>query len=237
MDFQPQFRLLGPVECWSAGERVDLGPPKQRTVMAALLVDAGRVVTQETLIERVWDDAPPAEVRNVLYTYVTRLRRILTAAGPVRLLRRSGGYLLDAAPDLVDVHRLRMLTARAKSPDLDDAERSALFGAALHGADGVPLADLTCAWASRTREHLIRLRADALIGHAAAEIRLGRPGTVVDALYDALAAQPLAEEIAARLMTALRHAGRTAEALDVFARTRATIVAELGVEPAAELRR
>lgn len=260
MDFQPRFRLLGPVECWDADGRVDLGPLKQRTVLAALLADAGRVVTQETLIERVWDDAPPTEVRNVLYTYVTRLRRILASArgvprqrerdgaadadqgpddatAPVLLVRRSGGYLLEADPEAVDVHRLRTLTARAKAPDLPDAERSALFRAALADADGIPLADLTCAWAARAREHLIRQRGAALVGYAAVETRLGRPGTVVDALHQALADQPLAEELAAALMAALHHAGRTAEALEVFARARSAIAAELGVEPSAELRR
>ncbi|GAA1967562.1 hypothetical protein GCM10009838_27250 [Catenulispora subtropica] len=232
------------MECWGPDGRVDLGPLKQRTVMAALLADTGRVVTQETLIERVWDDAPPAEVRNVLYTYVTRLRRVLASANgegeesaPVHLLRRSGGYLLEADPDAVDVHRLRTLTARAKGPGLDDAERSTLFRAALAGADGIPLADLTCAWAARAREHLVRQRGEALIGYAAVETRLGRPATVVDALHQALTDQPLAEDLAAALMTALHHAGRTAEALEVFARTRGTIASELGVEPGAELRR
>jgi DNA-binding SARP family transcriptional activator len=279
MDFQPQFRLIGPVECWGPGGRIDLGPLKQRTVMAALLADTGRVVTQETLIERVWDDAPPAEVRNVLYTYVTRLRRILASANattavngngngnaqgyvnangsgggsananaaggkangdqtaPVHLVRRSGGYLLEADPEAVDVHRLRTLTARAKGPGLDDTERSTLFRAALAGADGIPLADLTCAWAARAREHLVRQRGDALIGLAAVETRLGRSATVVDALHQALTDQPLAEDLAAALMAALHHAGRTAEALEVFARTRAVLATELGVEPGADLRR
>ncbi|NUR29593.1 MAG: hypothetical protein HOV83_27720 [Catenulispora sp.] len=219
---------------------------KQRTVMAALLADTGRVVTQETLIERVWDDAPPVEVRNVLYTYVTRLRRILTFAGgrgqgdgvaPVQLLRRSGGYLLETDPEAVDVHRLRTLTSRAKGPGLDDAERSALLRAALADADGIPFADLTCAWAARAREHLVRQRGEALIGYAAVETRLGRAATVVDALHQALTDQPLAEDLAAALMRALHHAGRTAEALEVFARTRGNIAAELGVEPGADLRR
>lgn len=248
MDYQSQFRLFGPVEYWSAGARVDLGPLKQRTVLAALLADTGRVVTQETLIDRVWDDAPPTEVRNVLYTYITRLRRILRTAGTgspkapadhggVRLLRRSGGYLLEAVPEVVDLHRVKTLVAQAKTPGLQDAERSDLLRAALASTEGVPLADIPCAWAARARERMIRLRVGALIGYSAVETRLGRPGTAVDALHHALADQPLAEELVSALMAALYQAGRTAEALDVFGRARSTILAELGVEPSAELHR
>ncbi|MFJ8136004.1 AfsR/SARP family transcriptional regulator [Streptomyces sp. NPDC096013] len=75
------FRLLGPVELWVAGRPVELGPAKRRTVLAALLVDAGRWVPAETLIDRVWGEDPPAQVRATLYAHVARIRRMLGEVG------------------------------------------------------------------------------------------------------------------------------------------------------------
>ena len=233
------FRILGPVELRVDGIPADLGPLKQRTVLAALLIDAGRPVTQERLIERVWDDAPPAEVRNALYTYATRLRRILASAAGVegaRLVRRSGGYLLDVPPETVDAHRFAGLAAGARAPGLTEEQRSELARQALDESGAVPLADLTCRWAARAREQLSRRRREVLTLHAALEIRLGRAATVVEALHAALAEAPLAEDLAATLMSALYFAGRCSEALNVFAETRAAIAAELGVEPGSDLR-
>src|SRR4029453_17476365 len=99
-----------------------LGPRKQRSVLAALLVDVGQVVGDETLIDRVWNGSPPAEVRNVLYTPVSRIRRLLasvTAASgePTSLNRRAHGYLLDVARDRVDLHRFRQLVIEARVAD------------------------------------------------------------------------------------------------------------------------
>ena len=234
------FRILGPVELRSRDGRVDLGPLKQRTVLAALLVDAGRPVTQEQLIERVWDDSPPAEVRNALYTYATRLRRILSSAPgaeDAQLLRRSGGYLLDVDAAAVDAFRFAALAAEVRAAGLSDERRSELARRALAESGAVPLADLTSRWAVRVREHLVRRRRDLLTLHAALEIRLDRAGPVVDGLYEALAEQPLAEDVVGTLMSALYFSGRSAEALALFAATRCAIVAELGVEPGSDLRR
>jgi DNA-binding SARP family transcriptional activator len=233
------FRILGPVELRVDGRPADLGPLKQRTVLAALLIDVGRPVTQELLIERVWDDAPPAEVRNALYTYATRLRRILASvagAEAARLVRRSGGYLLDVPPETVDAHRFAGLAAGARAPGLTEEQRSELARQALDESGAVPLADLTCRWAGRAREQLSRRRREVLTLHAALEIRLGRAAAVVEGLHAALAEAPLAEDLAATLMSALYFAGRSSEALNVFAETRSAIAAELGVEPGSDLR-
>ncbi|MFC0505240.1 AfsR/SARP family transcriptional regulator [Micromonospora costi] len=99
------LRLLGPVEIWGPGGPVELGPPRQRSVLAALACDGGTVLHAEMLIDRVWGDQPPDQARHTLHSYLARLRRILEAAGGARLVRRSGGYLLDGAPDLIDLHR------------------------------------------------------------------------------------------------------------------------------------
>jgi hypothetical protein len=109
-----EFRVLGPVELWHGGQRATLGHAKQRSVLAVLLMEAGRVVPTGVLIDRVWDHRPPDAALNVLYGYVARLRKALTPAG-AWLARESGGYLLDIAPDLVDAHRFTRLVAEAAS--------------------------------------------------------------------------------------------------------------------------
>src|SRR5690349_3421974 len=107
------LRLLGPMELRVDGRSVPLGPSRQRTVLAALAVDAARPVPVDTLIARVWDDKPPDGVRSGLYSYVTRLRRVLRQADGVTLDHRAGGYLLDLDPDSVDLLRFGRMTRAA----------------------------------------------------------------------------------------------------------------------------
>src|SRR5207248_102037 len=76
-----ELRLLGEVELRAAGQMLDVGAPRLQAVLAGLAVDAGRPVAIEALIDRVWDDTPPVEVRNVLYSYLSRIRRLLRQAG------------------------------------------------------------------------------------------------------------------------------------------------------------
>jgi len=123
-----QFRLLGPVEVVARGQTIEVGPPQRCTVLAALAVDAGRQVTAETLIDRIWDDRPPERVRRALHAHVTRLRRLLEQVDtvehtPSRLLRRSGGYLLDVEPERVDLHLFRRLLEHSRDPGRTDTER------------------------------------------------------------------------------------------------------------------
>jgi DNA-binding SARP family transcriptional activator len=234
------FQILGPVELWGQNGRVEIGPLKQRTVLAAMLVDAGRPVTQELLINRVWDDWPPVAARETLYTYVARLRRILASVPGgenASLLRRSGGYLFDVDPETVDLHRFSRLAAEAGSSGLSEEQRCELAGRALTEFAAVPLTDLTSQWADRVREHLVRRRRDMIRLHATLKIRLGGAASVVDSLRAALVDEPLAEDLVGMLMSSLCFSGRRAEALELFARTRASIAAELGVEPGPELSR
>jgi DNA-binding SARP family transcriptional activator/tetratricopeptide (TPR) repeat protein len=236
------LRLLGPVQWEVAGEPVDLGPVKQRTVLAALAVDAGRLVTWSALIDRVWDEAPVTDARRVLYTYANRIRRMLeavnaTAAGPpIELARRSGGYLLDADPDRVDLHRFRRLVAAAGESRHADPERVGLLGDALRLWRGAPLADLAGGWAERMRESWVQQRLNAAVAWGAAALRIGRHDEVIGTVGDLAAEYPLAEPLTGLLMLALVAAGREAEALGCYAASRARLVEELGTEPGPELR-
>ncbi|WP_329248643.1 tetratricopeptide repeat protein [Streptomyces sp. NBC_01478] len=247
------FRLLGPVELWVAGRPVELGPAKRRTVLAALLVDAGRWVPAETLIDRVWGEDPPAQVRSTLYAHVARIRRVLVDTGPllasgdssggsevpsaaVELVRGPAGYRLDVAADLVDVHRFRELVARARRAEVPDAARVLTLREAMGLWQGTPLAGLPGAWATRTRESWLRQYIDAVLVWADAELRVGGHLVVVDALSVLVAEHPLVEPLAVALIRALHAAGRGPEALACYAALHKRLADELGTAPGAEAR-
>jgi DNA-binding SARP family transcriptional activator/tetratricopeptide (TPR) repeat protein len=222
-----RLRLLGPMELRVDGRGVPLGPARQRTVLAALAVDAGRPVPVETLIDRVWDDEPPDAVRSGLYSYVTRLRRALGATdGRVRLHRGSDGYVLGIDPDAVDLLRFNRL-ARAGAGHAEEAMR--LWREPV-------LAGLAGAWVSLTRQQTQQRYLDVVLAWAGAHLVAGRPTEVLDTLRDLVARHPLVEPLAVLLIDALHRAGRTAEALERYAAVRRHLIDELGTEPGTELR-
>ncbi|MGM1063951.1 BTAD domain-containing putative transcriptional regulator [Saccharothrix sp. Mg75] len=230
-----EVRLLGSVGVWERDREVEAVQPRQRAVLAALAVEAGRPVGVETLLHRVWGEDPPDRARGALYVHINRLRRTL---GPtVALPRRSGGYVLDVAPDDVDALRFRTLLKRAEGTELPAAERVELFDRALRLWRGTPLADVVGDWATRTRETWQRLYVDALVGWADAQVEAGSPEVVVGPLVDLVERHPLMEQPVGVLMRALARSGRSAEALDQYARARTRIAEELGVEPGPGLRR
>ncbi|MFF3941023.1 AfsR/SARP family transcriptional regulator [Streptomyces phaeofaciens] len=237
------------MELWLSGRPVDLGPAKRRTVLAALLVDAGRWVATETLIDRVWGDDPPAQVRATLYSHITRIRRVVADAAPdlrggaeeppatPSLLRGSGGYRLDIAPDLVDAHRFRNLVTRARRTDVPDAARVATLREAMGLWQGDPLAGLPGDWAARTRESWLHQRIDGVLAWADAELRVGGHMVVVDTLSGLVAEHPLIEPLAVALMRALHAADRAPEALACYTALHRRLADELGTAPGAEARR
>ncbi|WP_433367946.1 BTAD domain-containing putative transcriptional regulator [Actinoplanes sp. CA-142083] len=223
-----RLRLLGTVELHVDGKDVPLGPARQRTVLAALAVDAGRAVQIDTLVDRVWGLSPPDQVRGVVYSYVNRLRRALRVApGRVALARRSGGYALDIDPPCVDLLLFDRLARGGSLEELD---------AALALWRGPALADLTGEWVSRTRDLLAQRRLDATTDWARAQLTAGRAEVVVDALRPLVEEHPLVEPLAALFIEALHRQGRGAEALDQWAAVRRHLVAELGAEPGPQLR-
>ncbi|MFW6724828.1 AfsR/SARP family transcriptional regulator [Streptomyces sp. MAR4 CNY-716] len=232
----PELRLLGTVELLvEAGEPVDLGPPKQRCVLAVLAMSSGHPVTVEALIDCVWGRQPPESVRDIVYTYVSRLRRILRQAGTPDALRRGDGrYLLDLAPDVVDLHRSRMLARRAREEREQAAE---LLRAATGLWRGTPLAGLRGDWPARVQAGLVREHVTLLGRRFDAELELGRHAEVVEELSDAVVEHPLAEPLAARLMLALYRSGRRAEALATYDSTRHQLVEAIGEDPGPSLRK
>jgi DNA-binding SARP family transcriptional activator len=227
-----RFQLLGPVGLWSGAREVELGPARQRSVLAVLLLCHGAPVSTDVLIGRVWGDRPPARARDVLYTYVTRLRGQL---GAVRLTRSAGGYAVDVGADAIDICRFnRFLVAADTCPD--PGTRLQLLKDALALWRGEPLAGLSSGWLDRTRERLRRQHTGVQVARFELELRLRRHAQVVHELCDLVAAQPTVEPLVGHLMVALYRCGRQAEALAVYRDTRRTLVEQEGLEPGQALR-
>jgi tetratricopeptide (TPR) repeat protein len=236
-----EVRLLGPVEFYVAGQTMDLGVPQRRSVLAALAVDAGRLVSLEMLIERVWGATPPLRVESGIYAHVARLRRVLERASTLdgyaraTLDRQPGGYLLRLPPDSVDLLRFRGLAATARGVNVPPGERARLLTEALALWRGTALAGVPGDWARRMRDGWALERLDATVVWARAEILHGNAGGVLGPLSDLLAEQPLAESVIVELVRALAATGRGADALDWYGRARRRLVEELGTEPGPEL--
>ncbi|APU14837.1 AfsR/SARP family transcriptional regulator [Actinoalloteichus fjordicus] len=226
------FRVLGPIELWTAGRRVDIGSPRRRSVLAALLVDANLILTPAVLIDRVWGEAVPPSARSALYSHLTRIRASLGELDDPAVLRRtSGGYLLDVDPELIDLHRFRRLAEEARSGELSDEEASAAWSAALGLWRGVPLAGTGGEWVEETRDRLTGERTTATGDHHDHELGRGRHVELLDELRTATARQPWDERTAGQYMLAAARSGRRVEALQHYDRLRNSLAEEIGVDP------
>jgi WD40 repeat protein/DNA-binding SARP family transcriptional activator/energy-coupling factor transporter ATP-binding protein EcfA2 len=230
-----EFRVLGSLEVLERGDRVPLGGPKQRLVLAALLVHANRLVPADSLIDDIWGDEPPDAARSALQAYVSRLRKIL---GPDRLEGRPPGYVLHAEPEEVDAALFERLVHDARERLGADPKTSAdLLDRALLLWRGTPLADLGDSTALRPEvARLEELHVGALEDRMEASLALGRPADAGQ-LERLVAEHPLRERFWAQLMLTLYRAGRQADALDAYRRARSVLSDELGIDPSPELQK
>jgi DNA-binding SARP family transcriptional activator/Tfp pilus assembly protein PilF len=228
-----EFRILGPVEVRVAGQRIDAGHARQRSVLVVLILDLCRVVSAELLIDRVWGEDPPTSVRNVLYGYVARLRAVIAGAeNPgVTLTRYQGGYLLKAEPEQVDVCCFRRMVAQAAAAGQDDQRAAALLDDALKLWHGSALAGLGSPWLDAMRHRLEMERVAAVLDLNEIRLRQGQHGALASELAEQAAASPTDERLIGQLMLALYRSGRQAEALRWFERTRLDLAGELGADP------
>lgn len=232
-----EFRVLGPVEIWVAGQRRDLGSPKEACVLAILLLTPGRPVSAETLVDYVWGTNPPAKVRASLWSYVARLRRTLGVDGEASLVSRSGLYVLETDPDLVDLHRFRRLRnqARALAESGEREHAAQMLRDAESLWNGEALAGVPGDWARQTRIALEQERLAVTMDRIEAEFTVGREPDLGE-LSDLTSRHPFVERTVEHLMVALYRSGRQAEALDAYRQTRQRLRDELGTEPGPELR-
>ena len=234
-----RFRLLGPLEIRDGEDWRGIGAPKWRSVLAALLINAGQIVSADVLINEVWGETPPAKAGNLISIYVLRLRRLLGDTDSTLLVTRAPGYLLRLAPEDTDVQVFETLVHEGRRAyAAGDPERAAAqLAEALALWHGSPLADVPATTLVETEaERLAELRLDAAELRIKAELACGSHAQVIPDLRRLLADHPLREGLWLLLMQALDGAGRHAEALDVYGQARSAIADELGVDPGAELR-
>jgi DNA-binding SARP family transcriptional activator/tetratricopeptide (TPR) repeat protein len=230
-----EFRLLGPVELWSAGQRCDLGSARARCVLSILLLTPRTIVPADSLIDRLWDTQPPAKARESLSAYIARLRAALRAAvgDNVQIAGRARGYVIDADPEAVDVHRFRRLRRQADALAASgDYDHAALL---LREADGLwrgqALAGIGGDWVTRMRDGLEEERRAAILERVECELELGRHADLVGELGSLLAQYPLDETLTAHQMAALYWSGRPGDALSLYRDTRRRLIDEQGTEP------
>ncbi|MBD0330072.1 MAG: protein kinase [Thermoleophilia bacterium] len=228
-----QVRVLGPLEVLANGADVRLGGRKQRTVLALLAADVGKPVAVDALIDGVWAGEPTPGARSTLQTYVSNLR---AAIGDV-IVREDGGYRLAAEPEVVDaVEFEREVERAAELVESEPAEASQRLRAALALWRGHPYADVAGPFAldvEARRLEEVRLR--AVEARIEAELVLGHHADLLAELEVLCEEFPLHERFRVQHMLALYRAGRQAEALRAFQKTRTYLAEELGLDPSPEL--
>ena len=238
VDDSVRFDLLGPLRAFRGQRELDLGPAKQRAVLAILLLVANRPVPTSRIIEAVWGDEPPENGTNVVQKYVAGLRRVLEperaprAAGLLLTLTEAG-YRLSVAPGNTDldlftghVREARQLRGAGRL-----AEAAAELQAALSLWRAEPLAGLTGSYFEATRARLTDDRAAAVEDWAELELEQGHQQNLLPELSRLVAEFPLRERLRGVQMLALYRAGRQAEALATYREARTLLVNAHGVEP------
>jgi DNA-binding SARP family transcriptional activator/class 3 adenylate cyclase/tetratricopeptide (TPR) repeat protein len=240
-----EFRVLGPLEVLAEGRPVALGGTKQRALLAVLLLHAGQVVPAERLIDDLWGDAPPNTAANALWVHVAGLRKALEPgrrkgqSGTV-LVTRPPGYLLKVDREALDVARFDGLVAAARQALADGqaGQAAGLLRQALALWRGPALADLASEpFAQPWIVALEERRLTAIEDRIQADLACGRQQELVDELEALIVGHPLRERLREQLMLALYRAGRQAEALEVYRRTRKTLADQLGIDPIPALQR
>ncbi|MFJ8489749.1 AfsR/SARP family transcriptional regulator [Streptomyces sp. NPDC094038] len=238
-----RFSLLGPLRAWRAESELELGSPQQRAVLAGLLLRRGRAAGLGDLVAGVWGTDPPPGAVSVLRTYVSRLRKLLepereTGEPPRLVVSLGDGYALrtDAVSSDLDTFEEYVARAERHRAAGDPGSAADLLRTALATWSGTPLAGVPGPYAEAERTHLDRRRLGMLETRLRLELGLGRHEAVLPELAALRDAHPLRENVCELLLLALYRAGRQAEALEEYARTRRTLVDELGIEPGPSLR-
>lgn len=240
-----EFHILGPFEVSADCRPVAIPGPKLRTLLAALVLHAGRIVSKDRLLEILWGPEPPDGAPATLQSHVSHLREALEpgrAGGQASVVvSREPGYLLDVdRGSAVDAGRFEDLAAEggralaASSP----AQAADVLGRALALWRGDPLAEFTFApFAQAEIARLGELRLRVLEDRIDAELGLGRHADLVGELRQLIGEHPLRERLWGQLMLALYRSGRQADALRAYGELRGVLGEQLGIEPSPALAR
>ncbi|MFD5825953.1 BTAD domain-containing putative transcriptional regulator [Lentzea sp. NPDC060358] len=232
-----EFRLLGPVEAVVGGRPVPLGGLKPQVLLAALVLERGRVVPANRLVELVWGEDPPSSARALVQTYVSKLRKALADHGARDVIEsRSQGYLVRLDGARVDADDLALLLAKARQESKAHGHGPAarLLGEAVALSRGPALSGLQDTLLRGEARRLDDLLVSVQEELFAAELGLGRLDHLAE-LTGAVARHPANERLRGQLMVTLYRLGRQSDALACYREGRAALVDELGVEPGTEL--
>jgi len=234
-----QFGILGSLEAGAGGIAAELGPPKQRALLAILLLHVGEIVSVDRLIEALWPERPPRTAAHSIQIYVSELRKALAplASGEL-IVTRQPGYQLQAPEDSIDAGQFERLVDDGLR-HLDDGDRAgatALLRSALALWRGPALADFAYEeFAQPYIRHLTDRHMDAIEELAAVELAAGRIPDAMSLVGAAIREDPLRERSREILMLALYRSGRHAEALRTYQRLRDLLADELGLDPSPAL--
>jgi DNA-binding SARP family transcriptional activator len=231
------FFILGSLEVKSAGKRIPITAPKQRAVLAALLLDANNEVPIDRLTRFVWDGRPPVSAQTTLQSYIYRLRQLLRPLVGVELKTSPDSYMLYVNSTDTDLWYFRQ--------HVDDAREKARLG---ESSSSVPdLRKALAVWRGNALAGVpgeaIQQEARFLEGERIAayeelfstEIFLGNHRQIVPELQKVVSEYQFHEVLRAQLMLALYASGRQAEALQNYALIRRKLREDLGIEPGQEL--
>jgi SARP family transcriptional regulator, regulator of embCAB operon len=237
-----QFGVLGPLQLLADGNPIPLGAPKQRAVLAMLVMNRNRPVSVDALINAVWDHSPVPAARTSIHSYVSNLRRLIGGAGhdPNKVLASAPpGYQLSVPDSGCDLGRF--ITEKnagvhaAAAGRFEDA--AAHLAAALSEWRGPVLDDLReFGFVDTFATALSEVKVVAQIGLAEAEIACGRADTVIVRLEALAGEHPYREPLWAQLITAYYVAERQSDALDAYRRLKANLAENLGIDPGPTLR-
>ncbi|MBC2906759.1 AfsR/SARP family transcriptional regulator [Streptomyces cupreus] len=235
------FQILGPVRVVRKnGELVPTGGPKQRALLLALLLNLNRPVSLDWLAEALWEERAPASAMANLRSYVNALRRALSGLAGVEIAGHCRSYQLRAAPERLDLTAFEQAAkgGRAALTRGDHTAAATGLQQAISLWRGTAEQGTRCGQPMAARLAALQGQyATVVEDHAEAMIALGEYRDATFRLRVLLSEEPLRERAWGLLMRALHDAGDTAGALFAYGQARKYLVAELGIEPGAELRR
>ena len=231
-----EFRMLGPIDLVRDGQALQLGGRRQRALLALLLLEPGRPVSSDRLIDELWLGSPPPGAEHALRVYVSRLR---SALDDDTISAHAPGYALEIEADRIDAHRFEQLLRDGREALVRGAAGLAAdrLGAALALWRGRALADVAEGGVlALEAKRLDELRLTCVEDQIEAELALGLHAELVPRLERLVGEEPLRERLWRQLVLALYRCERQADALAAYGRAQALLSAELGLEPSEELR-
>jgi len=236
-----EFKILGPLEVTDDGRSVEITAPKQRALLAVLVLSANRVVSGDRLLEELWGEYPPTGGLNTLKFHVSKLRDALQpdrrTGEEGNVVTRAPGYMLEVGFDDVDAARFERLVREAQGMLASDpTQASVILAETLSLWRGPALADFEDEpFAAIEAGHLEELRLAALEDRISADLATGHHAEVVDELEKLISGHPYRERMWGQLMVALYRCDRQVDALRSYQRLRIVLGEELGIEPSAEI--